>query len=198
MPNSQAKVQRISMRDVNDNQSDADLIAKIVMQDSDAFRCLSERYMKMLFSAAYRLGVDRQQAEDIVQDTMLKVWQKADQWKPEKGAAVKTWLYRIAYNQAVDVRRKQKQTVPIDDMNLTAQDKTDENMEDQQRTLFVRKAINDLPERQRTALVLCHYQGLSNGEAADVMGSTVKAIEGLLVRARKTLYEDLKTQKGVL
>lgn len=186
------------MRDINEHQSDADLITKIAAKDRDAFRRLTERYMKMLFAAAYRLGVDRDQAEDIVQDTMLKIWEKADQWNPDKGAAVKTWMYRIAYNQPVDVRRKEKNTVVIEDQNLSASEQTDYAIEDRERVSHVRQAINDLPDRQREALVLCHYQGLSNAEAAEVMGSTVKGIEGLLVRARKTLHEDLKSYKGVL
>lgn len=186
------------MRDINEHQSDEDLIVKIAAKDRDAFRRLTERYMKMLFSAAYRLGVDREQAEDIVQDTMLKIWEKADQWKPDKGAAVRTWLYRIAYNRAVDVRRKEKNTVDVEDQNLSAPEQTDLAIEDSERVTHVRKAINDLSDRQREALVLCHYQGLSNAEAADVMETSVKGIEGLLVRARKTLYEDLKGYKGVL
>jgi RNA polymerase sigma-70 factor (ECF subfamily) len=186
------------MRDINDHQSDADLIAKIAGKDRNAFRCLSDRYTKLLFSAAYRLGVDQGQAEDIVQETMLRVWQKAEQWSPEKGAAVKTWLYRIAYNQAVDAKRKEKYTVAVEEQDLAAPELTDKNIEDVQRKKFVRQAIEGLPERQRRALVLCHYQGLSNAEAAEIMGATVKAVEALLVRARKDLYESLKTKQAIL
>ena len=186
------------MAEATAGDSDEDLIAKIVDRDKDAFRVLSDRYMKLLFSAAYRLGVDQGQAEDIVQETMLRVWQKADSWNPEKGAAVKTWLYRIAYNQAVDAKRKEKNVVDIEEQNLQALDATDEKIESIQRRKIVKSAIDGLPERQRTALVLCHFQGLSNTEAAEVMGGTVKAVEGLLVRARKELYRNLKPQQAVL
>ena len=59
-------------------------------------------------------------------------------------------------------------------------------------------AINDLPERQRAALVLCHFEGLSNAEAAKIMDTTVKGVEGLLVRARKALQDKLQPYKEVL
>lgn len=178
--------------------SDDVLIEQIAQKDHGAFGQLTGRYMKLIYHAAYRLGANREQAEDIAQDALLRVWQKAGLYDPEKGASVRTWIYRITYNLAVDAKRKERQTVDIEEQNLPMDGKTDQPLQDKQRAQLVRRAINALPDRQRVALVLCHYKGLSNAEAADVMGATVKAVEGLLVRARKTLYEELKAQKGVL
>ena len=71
-------------------------------------------------------------------------------------------------------------------------------LQEKQMAQLVRQAISHLPLRQRAALVLCHYQGLSNAEAASILGTSVKAIEGLLVRARQTLQQKLRKQKGML
>lgn len=162
------------------------LMEQIAQNDHVAFGQLIERYMKLIYHAAYRLGANREQAEDIAQDALLRVWQKAGVYDPEKGASVRTWIYRITYNLAIDTKRKERQTVDIEEQNLPIDDKTDRSIQDKQRAQLVRRAINALPDRQRVALVSCHYKGLSNAEAAHIMGATVKAVEGLLVRARKT------------
>ncbi|MCB9990782.1 MAG: sigma-70 family RNA polymerase sigma factor [Rhodospirillales bacterium] len=182
-----------------EDASDEDLMADIAGGDREAFRVLAERYMNLFYSVAFRMYPQRADAEDVVQEALLRLWSKAHLWKAGTGAAVSTWLYRLTYNLCVDQKRRNKHTVTdLDDDYVDPDAAADQRIQDKQTGAIVGKALQNLPERQRVALVLCHYQGLSNAEAADIMGTSVKGVEGLLVRARKALQAELKQYKGVL
>ena len=178
---------------------DEELMIAIAQGDSKSFQILAKRYMNLLYSVAFRMFPQRADAEDIVQEALLRLWSKAHLWRAGTGASVSTWLYRLTYNLCVDQKRRGKfQTAPLDKNEADSGGLADDKLQDRQTGAIVNEALQRLPERQRAALVLCHYQGLSNAEAADVMGTSVKAIEGLLVRARQALAQDLKKYKGVL
>ena len=127
-----------------------------------------------------------------MQDAFLKIWQKPDIWKDDKRAKFTTWFYRILVNQNIDKMRKNSKLTSNDailpfiaDSRSGPEEETAMN-EEQRR---MENAIAVLPERQRTALNLCFYEGLSNAEAAGVMGVKVKALESLLIRAKTGLRE---------
>lgn len=182
-----------------DDISDEELMAEIAKGDREAFRLLAARYTNLFYAVAFRMFPQRADAEDIVQEALLRVWGKAHLWKPGSGAAVSTWLYRLAYNLCIDFKRKAgPPAVELDEDYKDSANGADKNLQDNQTGKIVAAALQKLPERQRAALVLCHYQGLSNAEAAAVMGTSVKGIEGLLVRARKALHEELKIYKELL
>ena len=110
-------------------------------------------------------------------------------------------MYRITYNLSVDWYRKAKKEIYgyAPDDNLVDQGKSaEQGMQQEQISKIVADEINTLPERQRAALVLTYYERLSNAEVAEVMGTTVKSVEALLVRARKKLKKKLSKFKGVL
>ncbi|MEC8666068.1 MAG: sigma-70 family RNA polymerase sigma factor [Pseudomonadota bacterium] len=181
-------------------EDDSVLIAKVAKGDSVAFETLAAKYTNMLFSVAYRMFPQQSDAEDIVQEALIKVWNKADLWDETKGASVSTWMYRLTYNTCIDHKRREtKGHVELID-NITADDEQSARakMEQDESQAMLHDAINDLPERQRAALVLCHFEGLSNAEAAKIMDTTVKGVEGLLVRARKALQDKLQPYKEVL
>ncbi len=185
----------------NDNTTDESLIDRIANGDEEAFTILAKRHMNLLYAVARRMNNNKEDAEEITQEALLRIWSKAATWKKESGAAVTTWLYRITYNLCIDEKRKMKNksTVELfddepDRVSLSAEKK----IQNKQTGEIVEQALTALPKRQRAALVFCHYQGLSNAEAATAMGATVKAVEGLLVRARKTLQAELQKYEGVL
>ncbi len=183
----------------DDDISDEALMADIAKGDRAAFRLLAERYMNLFYSVAYRMYPQKADAEEIVQEALLRVWSKAHLWKEGTGAAVSTWLYRLTYNLCIDQKRRTgPQASELADDQVDQNAAADQQVQDRQTGAIVKAALQTLPERQRAALVLCHYQGLSNAEAADVMGTSVKGVEGLLVRARKALQAELKKYKGVL
>jgi RNA polymerase sigma-70 factor (ECF subfamily) len=177
--------------------SDDILFTRIAKGDRSAFDEFIRRYGDFLYASAMRLLNNPFDAQDVTQDVMVKIWQKAYLWQAEKGASVKTWVYRMTYNTAIDALRRRKNQVALAD-TLEAQDSADQFTIDRQRKDIVNQALNTLPERQKAALIFCHYQGLSHSEAAEVMGTTVKSIESLLIRARKQLKETLKTYQEVL
>ena len=180
---------------------DEELIRLVARGDRQAFSVLAERYMNMLYSLARRMSPTESQAEDIVQEALLRIWEKAALWKENGGASVKTWAYRVTYNLAVDWHRKTKKEFygSVPDENLVEPGENAEKaMQKAQTGKIVAEQIQSLPERQQTALVLTYYEGLSNAEVAEVMGTSVKGVEALLVRARKQMHKKLEKLEGVL
>lgn len=177
---------------------DEDLMVQVAAGDRKAFQILAQRHMKLLYAVAYRMFPQRADAEDIVQEALLRIWSKAHLWRAGAGAAVSTWIYRLAYNLCIDHKRKGFAAVPLDENSADGAAGPERILQKAQTGAIVGEALQRLPERQRAALVLCHYQGLSNAEAAAIMGTSVKGVEGLLVRARQALQKDLARYKGVL
>ena len=179
--------------------SDEDLMVRVQKADHGAFSVLVNRHTRMFFSAAYRMYPNTNEAEDVVQEAFLKLWVRPQIWDAGKGAKFTTWFYRVVTNLAIDHVRRKKNTKGSDVLDRIM-DKTpdqQETLEESQKQLLLEAAIAKLPERQRIALNLCFYEGLSNKTAADVMDVNVKALESLLMRAKKSL-KDILARQGVL
>jgi RNA polymerase sigma-70 factor (ECF subfamily) len=128
----------------------------------------------------------------------LRVWVKAPGWRPgadipdETGsfrpARFSTWLYRVVVNLSID-RKRRPGHAPLELAGETPDpaERADDLLARTELTARVAAAVSDLPERQRAALALCFYEGLSNREAAEILSLTPGAVESLLVRARRTL-----------
>lgn len=120
-------------------------------------------------------------------------------WDPSRGAKFSTWFYRIVTNLAIDKMRRKK-AIPVGDVIDVFSDTRDSQeteLYEKEKQGALEGAIQSLPERQKTALNLCFYEGLSNREAADIMGVSVKALESLLVRAKGALKDEL-SRRGML
>jgi RNA polymerase sigma-70 factor, ECF subfamily len=173
------------------------LMSRIRGGDHSAFSILVRRHSKMFYAAAYRMCGDAQGSEDTVQEAFLKLWQKPDAWDPAKGTKFTTWFYRVVTNLAIDrQRREKKKYVNPDVMNVIPDRAPDaeQKLRVGEEEEILERAIAALPERQRTALNLCVYEGLSNKEAADVLGVGVKALESLLMRAKAGLRDEFKRE----
>jgi len=168
--------------------TDADVMLRVSNGDRAAYAILVERYLHRALAVAQRVVLNRAEAEEIVQDVFLKVWQKAGDWSAEKGA-VSTWVYRIALNRALDVVRKVRpQALPEDyDAPDTGTPSAPEQLMANERHAALHDELKKLPERQRAALALSYQVEMSDADAAASMKISVKAYESLLVRARKTL-----------
>jgi RNA polymerase sigma-70 factor (ECF subfamily) len=136
-------------------------------------------------------------AEDVVQDTLIRLWENAAVWTPD--ARIGTWLHRVAYNRAVDLLRRRRAFV--DDSALLELvdegESPDAAMVRNEAALSLRDAIEMLPTRQRTAVLLFHFQDFSQREAANVMGVSEDALESMLGRARRQLRHWLSGDEGV-
>lgn len=175
---------------------DAGLVALTGQGDAEAASRLVARHLPRMTALARRMLGDSAEAEDVAQDVFLKVWTQAKRWKP--GAAkFETWLHRVAINACYDRLRKKK-GVPLDETDERAEPGPDpeQALGNVQLSQAVDAALQTLPERQRAAITLCHYQGLGNIEAAAALEISVEALESLLSRGRRALKEKLRHLSG--
>lgn len=176
-------------------ETDDELMLRAAGGARSAAACLMSRHLPKMLSLARRMLATRgeAEAEDAVQDAFIKLWQFAGRWQPGR-AKLETWLYRVVLNQCYD-RLRRRVTAPLEDAVSAPDPGPDPGaalLASEQATA-VRKALDALPERQKTALLLCHWQEMSNIAAAEVMGISVEAIESLLARGRRALKVSLES-----
>jgi RNA polymerase sigma-70 factor (ECF subfamily) len=174
-------------------RGDQELLAGIRDGSHDAFGILVRRHTERFYRLAYRYVQNKEAAEDIVQDAFLKLWEDPARWQPERNIKFTTWFYRIVVNLCLDWQKK-KRPLQLDEQTELADEREplDESVIRAQEQKKLEKEIAALPERQRMALNLCFEEGLSNQEAADVMGLSLKAVQSLIMRAKTTLKERMK------
>lgn len=181
----------MSTRDLTDEE----LMSDISRSDADAFHELLIRYEKRVFALAWRLCFNQAEAEDLTQETFLKVWRNAGSWRPE--AKLETWIYRVLYNLFIDSRRRVKGETEELSEDIRSDDISPEQALIEKRTAQeIAQALNSLPDRQKEALTLCYYQGMKAKDAADILSVSQSALEALLFRARQTLKDKLSRGKG--
>jgi RNA polymerase sigma-70 factor (ECF subfamily) len=174
-------------------KDDGELLAHIQSGSHHAFGVLVRRHTERFYRLAYRYVQNRETAEDIVQDAFLKLWEEPARWQPERQAKFTTWFYKIIVNLCLDWQKKKRpQPLPEDMPLIDERERPEEAVARAEEQRRLESAIVALPERQRTAVNLCFAEGLSNQEAADIMGVNLKALQSLLMRAKATLKERLE------
>jgi len=169
--------------------SDKELMQRVQQGDQQAFQRLVEQHIQPLYRFAQRALGNRSDAEDVVQDTFLSVWRNAQQWQAGK-ASLSTWLHTITHNACIDRYRRHKfDTVDLDAAAEVRVPEAVDGIRQIEVSEEVSHILQALPERQRHALLLCYYQGLSNQEAATILNINVSALESLLARARRTVRQ---------
>ncbi|MGE4299119.1 MAG: RNA polymerase sigma factor [Desulfovibrionaceae bacterium] len=165
------------------------LMALVAQGDQKAFRVLLERHQHAVLDYAFRLLGDTQEARDVAQETMLRVYKAAGSYRAE--GTFRAWVMRIARNQCLDRLRR---PAPLLMDELPEQADTDTPLAVALRTedaQAVSMAVRELPEAQRTALILRHNEGMRYTQIAETMDISEGAVESLLVRARKGLRRSL-------
>ncbi len=167
--------------------------------DRLAASALVVRHSDRIYAVCRRMLRDRTAAEDAAQETFLKLWKHAGRWRPQ-GAEVGTWLVRIAINACYDRLRREGREVGEDAAPERADPapRADDLLAAEDRRSAVETALARLPDRQRAAIILCHYQELSNIEAAAALEISVDALESLLARGRRALKESLISRRDEL
>lgn len=179
---------------------DHGLMVRIQRGDHQAFSILVQRHSERFYAVAYRMLRNSAEAEDVVQDSFLKLWNKPQAWDPRKNAKFTTWFYRVVTNAAIDRARRGVKVVSgekIIDFVADERRNAEDQMYQDETQKVLEDAIQSLPDRQRAALNLCFYEGLSNKEAAEVLEVNLKALESLLMRAKAGIKEYM-TRKGYL
>ena len=172
------------------------MMQAIVAGRQDAYARAVHQYGRLIAAYAYRLLGNQAEAEDVAQETFLKLWTQAARWDPARGN-VSAWLHRIAHNLCVDnLRKRSAQAIDadLDSVIDTGAAAADLGLAAQRQHERLQQLIGGLPERQRSALILVHYQGLSNQQAADVLDVSVDALESLLARARRALKSQMSAE----
>ncbi|MES2833440.1 MAG: RNA polymerase sigma factor [Pseudomonadota bacterium] len=170
---------------------DEDLVRRVGQGDPAAIQALVARKLPRMTALAQRMLCDPAEAEDVAQEAMLRAWKQAPRWTPGK-AKFDTWLHRVGLNLCYD-RLRRRREIPTE----TPPERIDEGPAPDRGLLAadvgarVNAALARLPDRQREAIVLCHYQELTNIEAAALMAVSVEALESLLSRGRRTLRQAL-------
>jgi len=156
------------------------------------------RHQDRVLSLSYRVLGDWHRAEDVAQEAFLRVHRAAKRYRPE--AKFTTWLYRIVVNLCLDEQRKRaRAAAPLENAGSEVLVEPDCNAaEKKELAELVRASVNKLPERQRLAVILHRYDGLSYGEISEVMGWTKSAVESLLVRAYANLRGKLEKMRNFL
>jgi RNA polymerase sigma-70 factor (ECF subfamily) len=172
------------------------LMVAVSAGDQGAFeRLVGDATPRLLRFTRSMLAGNPAEAEEVVQEALLRLWRQAGTWQPN--GRIATWLHRVAYRLCIDRLRRGNPSVAID---LVEHELTDHAPAaeaqlirlDEVRT--VQAAIDALPPRQRTAVILCHYQEMSQAEAAAVMEIGEAAYESLLARGRRRLREILSSE----
>lgn len=163
--------------------------------DAASYKILAEEHLRSIVNYSYRLLTDRSEAEDVAQETFLRLWTHASEWRPQ--SRLSAWLHRVAHNLCVDRLRRRVEQNAEGIERFQATDRPSSLVARKQLAQVVENALAELPERQRAAISLVHYQGLSNIEAAQVLDVSVDALESLLARARATLRKNLADIKEI-
>ncbi len=168
--------------------ADPGRIARAAAGDGGAWAALVNRHLPAVTRcAAYMLG-DRTEAEDVAQETFVRLHRKLASWQGGEDG-LSSWLHRVTVNLSIDRKRAPARPVSLADIGEVPEPAGLDGPLDRKR--HVEAALADLPARQRAALILVHYQGLSGREAASALDITVEALESLLARARRTLRNTL-------
>lgn len=181
--------------------SDDTLLVLYANGDADAARQLTLRLAPRALGYAARLLGDRAEAEDVLQEAMLRLWRAAPAWRPGE-AQVSTWLYRVVSNLCIDRRRAQarRPTAALEDAPDVADSALDAAgaLMQARRMAALEEALAGLPDRQRQAVVLRHIEGLSNPEIAAILEIGVEAVESLTARGKRALAAALQGRRDAL
>ena len=172
---------------------DSALLEASASRDRAAFAEILRRYHQPVYRLVWRMTGGHADSEDIAQEAFLKLWQNPRQVR--EAAALKGWLMRVASNAVIDRSRKPRHgDLDAAPEIADAAARPDAPLDRGQAARLVDGAIAALPERQRLALSLVYFEGMSNIEAAAVMESSIEAVESLLARARRSLKDSLAGQ----
>jgi RNA polymerase sigma-70 factor (ECF subfamily) len=168
------------------DDSDEALMAKVARGDERAFQLLARRHLPAMLGLARRVLGNAAEAEDVAQEALLRVWTHAPRWQPL--ALFRTWLTRVVVNLCLDRKRR----APWVDLEAAGdivdpEPGASEKVETDERERMLAAAIDKLPARQRSAIMLTYSEGMSNAQVAEILDTSVSAVETLLVRGKQNL-----------
>jgi RNA polymerase sigma-70 factor (ECF subfamily) len=183
------------------------LLKNLIQGDPEAFETLITEYQDKVVNTCARFVYNMQDAEDVAQDVFVEVFQSVCKFRGQ--SKLSTWIYRISVTKSLDFVRKKTRKKRLGKVKSMFGLNSDEEeasidlpdpspspqatLETQEQAEILKIAIGDLPENQRTALILTTYEQLSQADVSLIMGNTVSAVESLIHRAKKNLRLSLQT-----
>jgi RNA polymerase sigma-70 factor (ECF subfamily) len=178
-----------------DSLDDGALVAASLAGERAAFDVLVERHRRAVYQVCYRFVGNHEDASDLAQEAFVRAWRGLRSFKGQ--AALSTWLYRIAVNVCLNrVSTKKLDTEPLDAdrfVDTRAEDPR-EGLMRSERAVAVRRAIAELPNKQRATLILRTYHELSHQQIADILGSSVGAVKANFFHALANLKKILGSE----
>lgn len=180
---------------------DEDLLKGYASGQRGAAEELTRRLAPRVFAQAWRMLGSESDAEDIVQEALMRLWRIAPDWQTEQ-ARVSTWLYRVTANLCIDRQRalRVRSAAALDDVPepVAPGQSVAETLDTLHRQVALQKALAALPERQAIAVSLRHMEGLSLPEIAAIMECSVEAAESLVARGKRGLAITLAPRREEL
>jgi RNA polymerase sigma-70 factor, ECF subfamily len=181
--------------------SEIDLVKQLKSGDKQAFGELVDNYSERVINTCYRFLMNREDAEDISQEVFIEVYQSIRLFRGD--SKLSTWIYRIAVTKSLDEIKKRKRKkrileighlLHIDDVAfmITGGSMPDRELQENERMNEVLAALDKLPDNQRIAFTLCKLEGYSNSEIAEIMKTTLSAVESLISRAKRRAGAELE------
>ena len=164
---------------------DEELVRRVGAGDPAAVQTLVARKLPRILALAVRMLGDATEAEDVAQETFLRIWRHASSWR-RGNARFDSWIHRVTLNLCYDRLRRRRQWV-TDDLPEMVDPSTLPDAHPQEDALRVEQALQGIAPRQREAIILVYYQEMSNIEAAATLQISVDALESLLSRGRRSL-----------
>ncbi len=182
--------------------ADEDLISLVGQSDADAFATLYDRHSRPAYSLAYRMMGQRQAAEDLVQDALLKVWRLATSYRAER-ASVRTWLLSIVHNRGIDQlrslasRRRTQEKIEASAPKSQPSEAFAQSWRNSQREQ-VREALKTLPKEQLEILELAYFSGYTHVEIAELLDVPLGTVKGRMRLGLKKIRDYFASQDMVM
>jgi RNA polymerase sigma-70 factor, ECF subfamily len=184
----------ISRSEPEETADEPALLVRVAGGEAAAFRTLVDRHLPTVLAIARRMLRDDAEAEDVSQETLLRLWRNAAGLELGDGG-VRPWLRRVAANLCIDRVRARRNTTSVDTLPEEGEPASQvRHLAERELGQRIDVALKALPDRQRLALTLFHYEGMSQIEVGQAMGISDEAVESLLARARRTLKASLKDE----
>jgi len=180
---------------------EADWLKRLKAKDEDAFNQLVQKFGTTVLNTCFKFLLNKKDAEDISQEVFIEIYQSVKSFQGD--SSLSTWIYRITVTKCLDELKKQKRKKRIGSfgkiihLDLVANwiaggAKADKELDEKEKMKEVREALNALPDSQRVAYTLSKIDGYSNPEIAEILDTTVEAVESLIYRAKRKVSDELK------